>query len=80
MNPLKENMMIGLLVALVIGPSLTANPNLSLAVRLSSISLLATGTGGRVVSELRSQLAQPYVSRHVNHLEDSEQVSETDAA
>lgn len=58
MNILKENMMIGLLVALAIGPSLTGNSHLSLAVRLSSVSLLATATGGRAVSEFRSQFRQ----------------------
>ena len=49
MNILKENMMIGLFVALAIGPNLSASPNVSLAVRLSSVSLLATG---RAVAEL----------------------------
>ena len=59
MNTLRENMMIGLLVALIIGPSLTTNNNLSMAVRLSSVSLLAIGTGGRFASELKSELARP---------------------
>jgi hypothetical protein len=59
MNTLRENMMIGLLVALTIGPSLTTNNNLSMAVRLSSVSLLAIGTGGRFASELKSGLARP---------------------
>ena len=49
MNILKENMLIGLLMALAIGPSLSPSSNVSLAVRLSSVSLLATG---RVVAEL----------------------------
>lgn len=49
MNILKENMVAGLLLALAIGPSLSPSPNLSLAVRLSSLSLLATG---RLVAEL----------------------------
>lgn len=49
MNILKENMIIGLLVALAIGPNLSPSPNVSLSVRLSSISLLATG---RVIAEL----------------------------
>ena len=52
MNILKENMIVGLLVALAIGPSLSPSPNLSLAVRLSSVSLLATG---RVVAEMSAK-------------------------
>ena len=59
MNILKENIVIGLLVALAIGPSLSPSPNLSLAIRLSSISLLATG---RVVAEL-SEFAKPDFKR-----------------
>jgi hypothetical protein len=47
MNSLKENIAIGLLVALAIGPSLSADPSLALAVRLSSTALVATGTIGR---------------------------------
>lgn len=61
MNILKENIVIGLLVALAIGPSLSPSPNLSLAIRLSSISLLATG---RVVAEL-SEFARPDFKRRV---------------
>lgn len=59
MNILKENLIIGLLVALAIGPSLSPSPQLSLAIRLSSMSLLATG---RVVAEL-SEFAKPDFKR-----------------
>jgi hypothetical protein len=52
MNSLKENIAIGLLVALAIGPSLSGDPSLALAVRLSSTALVATGAIGRWVHPL----------------------------
>ena len=64
-------MMIGLLVALTIGPNLDTNTNLSLAVRLSSVALLAIGTGGRVASELRSGSAGPAKSQTLMRCESS---------
>ena len=52
MNSLKENAAVGLLVALMIGPSLSANPGLAMAVRLSSATLVTIGTSARWASKL----------------------------
>ena len=51
MNSLKENLAMGLLVALSIGPSLSGDPSLSLAVRLSSAGLIAVGIAAKWVRE-----------------------------
>ena len=71
MNTLRENMMIGLLVALMIGPNVTSNNHLSVAVRISSVSLLAIATGGRVASELKSGLARSSGFQPFTHFESS---------
>jgi len=55
MNSLKENIAMGLLVALSIGPSLSGDPSLSLTVRLSSAGLIAVGIAARWVREAASQ-------------------------
>jgi hypothetical protein len=55
MNSLKENIAMGLLVALSIGPSLSGDPSLSLVIRLSSAALIALGMVARWISEAGSQ-------------------------
>ena len=55
MNSLKENIAMGLLVALSIGPSLSGDPSLSLVVRLSSAGLIAVGMAARWAREAGSQ-------------------------
>jgi hypothetical protein len=54
MNSLKENIAMGLLVALSIGPSLVGDPSVSLAIRLSSAALIAVGMAARWLSEAGS--------------------------
>jgi len=54
MNSLKENIAMGLLVALAIGPSLAGDANLSLAVRLCSAALIGVGMAARWISESAS--------------------------
>lgn len=54
MNSLKENITMGLLVALMIGPSLVGDTSLSLAVRLSSAALIGVGMAARWISESAS--------------------------
>jgi hypothetical protein len=51
MNSLKENIAMGLLLALAIGPSLAGDASLSLAVRLSSAALIGVGMAVRWISE-----------------------------
>jgi hypothetical protein len=51
MNSLKENIAMGLLVALSIGPSLAGDASLSLAIRLSSAALIAVGMAVRWLTE-----------------------------
>jgi hypothetical protein len=54
MNSLKENIAIGLLVALAIGPSLAGDASVSLAVRLSSAALIGVAMTARWISESAS--------------------------
>jgi hypothetical protein len=54
MNSLKENIAMGLLVALAIGPSLAGDASLSLAVRLCSAALIGVGMAARWISESTS--------------------------
>lgn len=56
MNSFRENVLIGLLIALTIGPDLPANPGLSLAIRLSSAALLLFRFGRRAAADLTAQL------------------------
>jgi hypothetical protein len=58
MNSLRENIAVGLLVALAIGPSLSADPSLALAVRLSSTALVATGAIGRWANPLGVRICE----------------------
>ncbi len=52
MRLLNENAVIGLLVALSIGPDLTPTPALSLAVRLGAGALLILAAGRRLAAWL----------------------------
>ena len=54
MNSLKENIAMGLLVALAIGPSLAGDASLSLAVSLCSAALIGVGMAARWISEITS--------------------------
>ncbi len=54
MNSWQENIAMGLLVALSIGPSLAGDASSSLAVRLSSAAMIAVGMTVRWIAESAS--------------------------